>query len=76
MDPATTGPISESSRSWSFNGYIYNCKSVIFFASGAGPFFESFRDLGLKKSGPCPESRVGPLSESDNTLCERGKNWD
>ena len=26
----------------------------------------------------CPESRVGPFSESDrsNTLCERGKNWD
>ena len=42
----------------------------------AGPFFESFYDLGLKKGGPCPESRVGPLSESDNTLCEWGNIWD
>ena len=39
-----------------------------FFAFGAGPFFESFYDFGLKKGGPCPESRVGPLSESDNSL--------
>ena len=47
-----------------------------FLAAGAGPFFESFYDLGLKKGGPCSESRVGPLSESDNTLCEWGKYWD
>ena len=44
VDPATTGPISRSSR--------------------------------LKKGGPCPESRVDPLSESDNTLCEWGQIWD
>ena len=44
-----------------------------FFAFGAGPFFESFYDLGLKKGGPCSESRVKPLSETDNTLCEWGK---
>ena len=42
----------------------------------AGPFFESFYDLGLKKGGPSPKSRVGPLSESDNTLCEWGNIWD
>ena len=46
---------------------------IIFFA---GPFFESFYDLGLKEGGSCPESRVGPLSESDDTLCERGNIWD
>ena len=51
---------------------------MIFFALGGGPFFESFYDLGLKKGGPCLESRVGPLSESDNrpTLCEWGNIWD
>ena len=69
VDPATAGPISESSRSWSLNAYITVKVWIIFFA---GPFFESFYDLGLKKGGPCPESRVGPLSESDNTLCEWG----
>ena len=36
---------------------------MIFFA---GPFFKCFYDLGMKKGGPCPKSRVGPLSESDN----------
>ena len=36
---------------------MYNCKSVNYFF--AGPFFESFYDLGLKKGGLCPESRVG-----------------
>ena len=29
-------------------------------------FFVSFYDLGLKRGGPCPESRVCLLSESDN----------
>ena len=53
-------------RSW------YNKKQhTICFAHGGGPF-ESFYDLGLKKGGPCPEWRVGPLSESDNKLCEWG----
>ena len=49
-----------------------DCKSVNDFSLllGGGPFSESFYDLGLIKSGPCPESRVGPRSESDNTLCE------
>ena len=32
--------------------------------------------IGTEKGGPCPESRVGPLSECDNTLCQWGKNWD
>ena len=41
-----------------------------FFALGGDPFFY---DLGLKKYGLCPESLVGPLSKSDNTLCEWGK---
>ena len=77
VDPATAGPIIESSGSWSLNWCIYyNCKRVNFIAVGAGPFLESFYDSGLKKGGPCLESRVGPLSESDNTLCEWGKNWD
>ena len=31
--------------------------NYFFFAAGAGPFFESFYDFGLKKGGPCPESR-------------------
>ena len=38
------------------------------FLAGAGPFFESFYDLGLKKRGSCPESRVGLLSESDKYI--------
>ena len=67
MNPAAAGPIIDA--------YIYNCKSVDYFFF-AGPFFGSFYDLGLKKGGPCPESRVGPLSESDNTLCEWGNIWD
>ena len=46
------------------------------FALGTGPFFESFYDSGLKNGGPCPESRVGPLFEYTNTLCEWGKIWD
>ena len=33
-------------------------------------------DFRVKRDGPCPESRVGPLSESDNTLCKWGRNWD
>ena len=41
---------------------------MILFCSWGGPFFQSFYDLGPKKGGPCPESWVGPLSESDNTL--------
>ena len=53
-----------------------NFKSVNdFFFAGGGPFFESFYDLGLRKGGPCPESRVGPFAESDNKLCEWGKMW-
>ena len=64
MNPAAAGPLIDA--------YI-TVKVCIFFA---GPFFESFYDLGLKKGGPCPESRVGPLSESDNTLCEWGSIWD
>ena len=48
-----------------------DCKS-----SWGGLFFESFYDLRLEKGGPCPESWVGPLSESDNTLCEWEQNWD
>ena len=39
-------------------------------------YFESFFDLRLKKGGTCPESLVGPLSVSGNTLCEWEKNWD
>ena len=73
VDPATTGPISESSRSLPLiDAYI--TKSVNFFF--VGPFFGSFYGLGLKKGGPCLESRVGPFSESDNTLCEWGNIWD
>ena len=55
-----------------------DCKSVndFLFALEAGSFFESFYDSGLKKGGPCPKSRVGPLSESTNSLCEWGKFWD
>ena len=48
-----------------------NSKSVNYYFF-AGPFFEFFYDVELKKGGPCPESRVGPLSESNNTLCEWG----
>ena len=65
VDPATAVPLIDA--------YITVRVWIIFFA---GPFFESFHDLGLKKCGPCPESRVGPLSESDNTLCEWGNIWD
>ena len=49
---------------------------MIFFAIEAGSFFGSFYDLGLEKGGPCPETRVGALSEFDNTLCEWGIIWD
>ena len=65
MNPAAAGPLINA----------YRPITVKMFAFGAGPFFEYFYDLGLKKGGPCSESRVGPFSESDNTLCEWGKNW-
>ena len=43
-----------------------DCNSVkLLLAFGAGPLCESSYDLGLKKSGPCPESRIGMLSESN-----------
>ena len=64
MNPAAAGPLIDA--------YI-TVKVCCFFP---GPFFESFYDLGLKMGGPCPESRVGPLSESDNTLSEWGNIWD
>ena len=44
----------------------------VFFYIEGDPFFWSFYDLGLEKGGPCPESQVGQLSESNNTLCEGG----
>ena len=43
-----------------------DCNSVkLLLAFEAGPLCESSYDLGLKKSGPCPESRIGMLSESN-----------
>ena len=64
MNPTAAGPLIDAS---------ITVKVLFFFA---GPFLESFYDLELKKGGPCPESRVGQLSESDNTLCEWGNIWD
>ena len=59
MNPAIAGPLIDA--------YITVKVRIIFLA---GLFSESFYDFGLKKGGPCLESRVGPLSESENTLAD------